>query len=342
VIAILTRVSGNGPGGQHLGELCDHSDVPRILRVLAPNPGPFTLEGTNTWIVGARPSVVIDPGPDDPVHVREVHREAEPVGAILLTHHHPDHAPAAARLAEQTGAPVLAFRPAGEERKMQDGTIVPAGDAIIRAVHTPGHTSDHVVFFERESGALFTGDAVLGRGTSVIDPPEGDMTAYMRSLSVMLALAPRVIYPGHGPAVWSALERLREHLDHRKDRERQVLGGLEEGPRTAEELVPVIYSDYPKELHPAAARSVLAHLLKLAREGRVARVGRPADDRFSLAPAGSCERCGRPVVPGSRFCDRCGVAALQEAPPGLERGTGGIGAIPSEPPPDTTGGQATT
>jgi glyoxylase-like metal-dependent hydrolase (beta-lactamase superfamily II) len=298
-------------------------DMPPILRVLAPNPGLFTLEGTNTWIVGARPSLVIDPGPDDPEHAREIHREAYPVGAILLTHHHPDHAQGAALLADQTGAPVLAFRPTAVERKLADGAIVPGGGVILHAVHAPGHTPDHLVFFERESGALFTGDAVLGRGTSVIDPPEGDMTAYMRSLSVMVALAPRVIYPGHGPAVWSAVQKLREYVDHRKDRERQVLAGLENGARTAEELVPRIYPEYPEELHPAAARSVLAHLLKLAREGRVARVGRPADERFALASGAACERCGRPVVPGSKLCDRCGVAALQEAPPRTGGGPGG-------------------
>jgi glyoxylase-like metal-dependent hydrolase (beta-lactamase superfamily II) len=343
VVAIsLTSVAGHRPKGQQDGPLCHHRNMPRILRVLAPNPGPFTLEGTNTWIVGARPSVVIDPGPDDPGHAREVQREAEPVGAILLTHHHPDHAPGAALLADRTGAPVLAYRPEPNERKLPDGTLVPAGDATLRAVHTPGHTPDHVVFFEPESGALFTGDAVLGRGTSMIDPPEGDMAAYLRSLSHMLALGPRVIYPGHGPAVWAAIDKLHEYVAHRKDRERQVLAALQEGPATPEGLVPSIYSEYPKELHPAAARSVLAHLLKLAREGRVARVGRPADERFALPSGASCERCGRPVVRESRLCDRCGVAALQEGPTQSGR-EGETGQAPHRrPPPQTAGEEAST
>jgi glyoxylase-like metal-dependent hydrolase (beta-lactamase superfamily II) len=300
--------------------------VPRILRVLASNPGPFTLEGTNTWIVGARPSLVIDPGPDDPDHVREVVRDADPVGAILLTHHHADHAAGATLLAEQTGAPVLAHRPGSGERRLPDGTLIPAGDGGVQAVHAPGHTRDHLAFYEPQTRSLFTGDLVLGRGTSVIDPPDGDMAAYVRSLSRLLAMEPRVIYPGHGPAVWAATDKLREYVEHRKDRERQVLVALEEGPAKPEDLVPRIYAEYPKELHPAAARSVLAHLLKLVREGRVAQVGRRTDERFALASGAACERCGRPVVGSSRLCDRCGVAALQEGPTAPRRGRDAHGA----------------
>lgn len=318
------------------GSCDDFEVVTRILRILAPNPGPLTLEGTNTWIVGAGPSLVIDPGPDDPGHIRELRREAEPVGAILLTHHHPDHAPGAGPLAEQTGAPVLAYRPAPHERKLANGTIVPGGDATLHAVHAPGHAPDHMVFFELGSSALFTGDAVLGRGTSVIDPPEGDMAAYLRSLSLMASFTPRVIYPGHGPAVWSATEKLKEYIEHRRDRERQVLAGLEDAPHTAEELVPHIYAGYPEEMYPAAARSVLAHLLKLAREGRVVRVGPRVEQRFGLAPAASCQNCGRPVVAGSRLCARCAMALLQEAPPPTQR-QGDVGSGRSEQPGSSAG-----
>jgi glyoxylase-like metal-dependent hydrolase (beta-lactamase superfamily II) len=288
--------------------------MPTVTRILAPNPGPFTLEGTNTWIVGAGPSLVIDPGPDDPGHQEAVARQAVRVRAILLTHHHPDHAPGAARLSDLTGAPVRAFRPEHGEARLRDGEVVEAGAVRFRVVHAPGHTPDHVVFMEEGSGALFTGDAVLGRGTSIVDPPEGDMAAYITSLSRMLALDPRVIYPGHGPAVWSPAEKLKEYLAHRRMREEQVLRGLEQGPRTPQELVEEIYDEVPRELHPAATRSVLAHLLKLEREGRAMRVGPRSDDRFEASSPPACARCGRPARPGSTLCDRCRLSLLQETP----------------------------
>ncbi len=245
----------------------------RIVRVLAPNPGPFTLEGTNTWIVGA-PAVVIDPGPLDDKHVEEVRRAAGTIKAILLTHRHPDHAPGAALLAERVGAPVLAFEAHGGEQPLADGDAISAGGGVtLTAIHTPGHTPDHVVFCLSETGALFTGDVVLGRGTSVIDPPEGNLAHYLESLSRLHALSPSVLYPGHGPVIWEGRQKLAEYIAHREDRERQVLDGLESRAQSPEELVPKIYSAYPRELHPIAARSVLAHLLKLEAEGRARRVG---------------------------------------------------------------------
>jgi glyoxylase-like metal-dependent hydrolase (beta-lactamase superfamily II) len=288
--------------------------MPTVTRVLAPNPGPFTLEGTNTWIIGSGPSIVIDPGPDDPMHQAAVARQASGLRAILLTHHHPDHAPGSPRLSDMTGAPIVAFRPEPGEERLRDGQVIEAGAVRVRAVHTPGHTQDHVVFLEEGSGALFTGDAVLGRGTSVIDPPEGDMAVYVKSLSRMLGLAPRVIYPGHGPAVWSPAEKLREYLAHRRLREEQVIDALAVGPSTPQELVESIYQDVPRELHPAAARSVLAHLLKLEREGLAARVGPRSDERFAAASPRACARCGRPARPSSTLCDRCQLSLLQETP----------------------------
>ena len=168
----------------------------RIVRVLAPNPSPYTLEGTNTWVVGEDPVVVIDPGPDDPAHLDEVATVAgDRVAAVLVTHDHPDHAPGASAFASRVGAPLLAFRLTGAEH-LRDGQQVSAGSVTLTAVHTPGHTSDHVAFHVPAAGALFTGDAVLGRGTSFIDPPDGDLAAYLRSLARMRELAPDHDLPG--------------------------------------------------------------------------------------------------------------------------------------------------
>src|SRR4029077_1308544 len=164
------------------------------------------------------------------------------------------------------------------ELPLRAGQELVAGRGLtVVAVHTPGHKPDHVVFFVPSLGALFTGDAVLGRGTSVIDPPEGDLAAYLRSLDAMAALDPKTIDPGHGPAVWSAAEKIAEYRAHREERERQVLDALAAGARSPEEIVETVYAEYPPDVHALAARSVLAHLLKLEREGRGAHVGPPRD-----------------------------------------------------------------
>jgi glyoxylase-like metal-dependent hydrolase (beta-lactamase superfamily II) len=290
--------------------------VIRVVRVLAPNPGSFTLEGTNTWILGTSPSVVIDPGPDDAGHILAVADEAEPVAAILLTHRHPDHAPGARRLAEATGAPAYAYRPEEGERRLGPGEVIEAGPVRVRAIHTPGHTPDHLCFVAEPDGLLFTGDTVLGRGTSVIDPPEGDMGAYMRSLETLRELEPAVIYPGHGPVVFTPKGKLDHYLRHRTLREERILEAVARGRKTSAEIVPEVYAgEAPEAMYPVAARSVLAHLLKLEREGAVVRTGRHRDERFVPVQVKECARCGRPAAPGSRFCRRCGLAALQEGPP---------------------------
>jgi glyoxylase-like metal-dependent hydrolase (beta-lactamase superfamily II) len=284
----------------------------RAVRVLAPNPGPFTLEGTNTWIVGSGPVVVIDPGPDDEAHISAVAAEASEIAVILVTHGHPDHASGAAVLAERVGAPVRAFRPDDGHTSLRDGEDIEVAGDRLTTVHTPGHTPDHVVFVSE--GALFTGDAVLGRGTSVIDPPEGDLAAYLRSLRRMLELEPRVIYPGHGSVVFEAQAKLREYLAHRALREEQVLAGLAQGAVRPADLVPDIYTDTSTELHPVAERQMLAHLLKLEKDGRVVRTGMGRSERFVLADTRGCDRCGRPVERGRRLCRRCSLDALQEIP----------------------------
>jgi glyoxylase-like metal-dependent hydrolase (beta-lactamase superfamily II) len=288
--------------------------VLRIVRVLAPNPGPFTLEGTNTWIVGADPAVVVDPGPDDEDHVRAVLREAGSVGAVLVTHGHPDHAPAAGRLGALAGAPVMAFRPGEGQRRLHDEQLVSVGGVHLRVLFTPGHTADHVVFLAEGTGAMFTGDSVLGRGTTIIDPSEGNLAQYLQSLRRMREARPRVIYPGHGPTVFDAVGKIREYEAHRAEREEQVLAALASGARAAADMVPEIYADVPSELHPLAARQVLAQLLKLEHEGKVARFGSGDDARFERATDRPCERCGRPAMARSRLCRRCSLDALQETP----------------------------
>ena len=281
-----------------------------VRRVLAPNPGVYTLEGTNTWIVGSERSIVIDPGPELPEHLAEVARQAGRVGAVAVTHDHPDHAPGALPFAELVGAPLYAYRLAGAE-PLRAGQDLHVGELELKAVHTPGHTSDHMAFFEPGSGSLFTGDAVLGRGTSFIDPPDGNLVAYLRSLKRMVDLGPRTIYPGHGPVVLRGREKLVEYLAHREEREAQVLEALADGPRTITEMVEVIYADRPKDVRPLAARSVLAHLLKLADEGRAERTGKTDEGPWIASTPRTCQRCGRRVKGKARYCNSCSLAMLQ-------------------------------
>jgi glyoxylase-like metal-dependent hydrolase (beta-lactamase superfamily II) len=301
--------------------------VLHIVRVLAPNPSPYTLEGTNTWIASdaatvsdgpgtpsatRAPVIVIDPGPDDPGHLDEVARAAGPqVEAVLVTHDHPDHAPGATAFAARAEAPLLAFRLAGAAH-LRDGQEVTAAGLTLTAVHTPGHTSDHMAFYAPAHGAVFTGDAVLGRGTSFIDPPDGDLVQYMRSLARLQELAPRTIYPGHGPVVVGAPAKLQEYVNHRRERERQIVDAISRGPRTITDIVAEIYAAYPRDVHELAGRSVLAHLLKLSAEARAASEGRGDDARWQAITPRECERCGKPTNARGRYCRSCSLILLQE------------------------------
>lgn len=283
----------------------------RIVRVLAPNPGVYTLEGTNTWIVGRDPAVVIDPGPDMPQHLDEVARTAGLVGAVLVTHDHPDHAPGALPFARRVDAPLYAWRLSGAAH-LQDGASVREANIPIVAIQTPGHTSDHLAFHLPDDAALFTGDAVLGRGTSFIDPPHGDLTQYLRSLRRMQELEARTLYPGHGPVVLRARQKLQEYVDHRAEREDQILADIANGPRTIAEMVASIYADHPQDVHALAARSVLAHLLKLQGEGRVDRSGPGSDAEWSVTAPRACARCGKPTRGRTPYCSACSLILLQE------------------------------
>ena len=246
--------------------------TPRATCLLAPNPSPMTLEGTNTWVIaepGSSSVVVIDPGPDDEPHLRRVLAEATAgdrwVAWILLTHGHLDHSAGAARLAELSGAPILAADPAGRlgAEGMADGDVVTAAGCDLRVVATPGHSADSVSLLLPADGALFTGDTVLGRGTTVI-ARDGNLGDYLRSLGQLRELAEatdlRLLLPGHGPILADPVGTLDFYLAHRAERLEQVRWALAAGARTPAEIVAMIYTDVDTAVWPAAEWSVRAQL----------------------------------------------------------------------------------
>jgi glyoxylase-like metal-dependent hydrolase (beta-lactamase superfamily II) len=265
-------------------------------RILAPNPSVFTGKGTNTYLVGGGSTVIcIDPGPDDDGHLEAILAAAAARGArietILLTHSHPDHRPLAARLATRTGATVRCFDPsAGDERAqaMVDGDLARADDVALVAVHTPGHTHDHLCFHDAGSRTLYTGDHILSGTTTVIPPGEGDMSEYMDSLRRVRDLHPVTILPGHGERVDDAASLIDEYIAHRLEREAQVLDAARhhDGPFAPIDLVPTLYAGYPVDVYPLAAWTVEAHLDKLALEHRIDRLDAsdPAAPRYVARP----------------------------------------------------------
>jgi glyoxylase-like metal-dependent hydrolase (beta-lactamase superfamily II) len=264
----------------------------RIRRILAPNPSPFTHTGTQTYIVGEGEVAVIDPGPDLPAHLEALVAAlaGERVAAILCTHTHRDHSPASRPLKAATGAPIVGCAPLSladsgpradesfdsdyrPDRVLADGERLLGAGWTIEAVATPGHTSNHLCLALGEAGALFTGDHVMGWSTSVVAPPDGDMADYMASLDRLLGRHDRIYYPAHGPAVEDPHVHVRRLIDHRRMRERQILGHVERGEGRIPAMVEAMYADIDPRLFPAAGRSVLAHLLDLERRRRVRQEG---------------------------------------------------------------------
>jgi glyoxylase-like metal-dependent hydrolase (beta-lactamase superfamily II) len=239
----------------------------RDKRVVAPNPGPYTGPGTNTWLIVEPPiAVVIDPGPDDEGHLDAVRRAAGdlPIGLVLVTHSHPDHLPLAARLGAEANARVAAYPELG------DGEVVRIGRVSLRALYTPGHAADHLCFALVEDGAVFTGDLVLGQGSTMVTWPDGDMTAYLASLDLLAAVQPRILFPGHWDPITDPAARIAEYRAHRLEREAQILAEVRHGSGTAAELTQRVYGpEVGPELLPAAEMTLRAHLAKLVAEGRV-------------------------------------------------------------------------
>jgi glyoxylase-like metal-dependent hydrolase (beta-lactamase superfamily II) len=227
---------------------------PEITRLVAPNPGPMTLDGTNTYVVGRGPAFVIDPGPDDREHLHAVAAEADRRGGlagILLTHSHRDHAAGAAGL----GAPVMWGEGGGDD---------PGPFAVLE---TPGHARDHVCFLLDD--ACFTGDLILGEGSSIVPPDGGSLVAYLESLRVLQGLDLELLCPGHGPFVTDPQAKIAEYLEHRLERERKLLAALDAGERSRARLLDAAWDDVPAALRGPAALAMQAHLEKLDAEGRL-------------------------------------------------------------------------
>lgn len=260
--------------------------APGIARVLAHNPSAFTYYGTQTYLLGDRELAVIDPGPDIPEHLEALESAigGRTVAAIMCTHTHRDHSPAALPLAEWTGAPIIGCAPLALEtvgaradasfdgdyapdRVLADGEALEVGADPIVAVATPGHTSNHLCFSYR--GALFSGDHVMGWSTTVVFPPDGDMGAYMASLDKLRQRDERIYYPAHGSAVTNPQQYLRHLAGHRQQRETQILRLVRERPRDVPAIVADAYPGLDPRLTTAAGGSVLAHLLDLERRGLV-------------------------------------------------------------------------
>jgi len=269
---------------------------PLVRRIVAHNPSPFTYHGTGTFVVGHGKVAIIDAGPEQAQHVSALLEalSGEEVTHQFVTHTHRDHSPASAPVRERTGARTHAYGPHGEgqyERgarveagadfdfrpdvELRHGDVVEGDGWSIEAIYTPGHCSNHMCFQLREEKTLFTGDHVMGWSTSVISPPDGDMSDYMASLALLLARDDQLYRPTHGPPIEDPKPFVRAFIEHRQDRQAQILQCLEQGMDSIDGMVEQIYRDVPKVLHGAAARSVFAHLLHLLQEGSVVTEGPP-------------------------------------------------------------------
>ena len=239
----------------------------KIETIRAPNPGPFTLDGTNSYVI--EEALIIDPGPAIESHLDALLRAAPFLDAIFVTHRHADHAAAVPELKRRTGARVFAAaQVAGVDHVLRDGETFPVGKEAVEAVATPGHTAEHFCFLT-SAGDLFTGDTILGEGTTAVFPPDGRMGDYLASLRRLLERRPAIIYPGHGPSREDAAAWIEHYLQHRAMRNRQILNALQTSPRALADLRAIIYPDLAAGLHGAAEAQLTAHLVHLIERGEV-------------------------------------------------------------------------
>ena len=280
---------------------CDQL-TPLVRRVIANNPGGFTFTGTGTYIIGKKNIAVIDPGPIDNDHYNALIKatEGQKITHILLTHNHNDHSPLAKRLKSETGAKIY-FKnlsnsdlaqddfEEGYDRNIEgdvelnDNDLIKTDEWSIEAIHTPGHTSNHICYALLDENILFSGDHVMGWSTTVIVPPDGNMDDYLLSLKKLLSRNEDRFFPTHGPIIDNPKKLVKDYISHRLDRERQIINAIKKGNNKISDIVKLIYKDVDQSLHPAAAMSTLAHLKRMESNQEVTVQGKGLEGLYNIA-----------------------------------------------------------
>ena len=274
---------------------------PLIRRIIANNPGPFTFTGTGTYIIGKENLAIIDPGPIDQNHFDAIIKstKGQTITHILLTHNHNDHSPLAKKIKEETGAKIYFKNLSNDiqtedqfeegydkdiegDIELSDGDIIETNEWTVEAIHTPGHTSNHICYSLTEEDVLFSGDHVMGWSTTVIVPPDGDMNDYINSLKKLLRRSENNFYPTHGPIIERPKELVAKYIEHRMEREKQISEAIKLGNKKIPDMVKIIYKDVDISLHPAAAMSTLAHLIRMKENNEIAVSGNNLNGTYEL------------------------------------------------------------